>query len=190
MYHPAALKIQETSLPGVVILEPVVWSDERGSFMETYRDDVFRKFGITQQFLQDNHSTSRKGVLRGLHYQEPRSQGKLIRCIRGSLFDVAVDIRVGSPTFAKWFGLELSAENRLMLWIPPGFAHGFVALTDGVEMAYKCTDLYVHENDRSIFYADPSIGISWPVEQPLLSKKDAAAPHLKDAVVLPSYTLS
>ena len=181
------MKFIETSLPGVLLIEPQVFADDRGFFMETYHSDRFREHGIDATFVQDNHSRSARGVLRGLHYQEPQPQGKLVRCTRGALFDVAVDIRVGSPTFARWFGAELSESNRLMLWVPPGFAHGFCALTDEADLVYKCTALYSRENDRAILWSDPDIGIEWPVASPLLSPKDATAPRLKDAVVLPRF---
>jgi dTDP-4-dehydrorhamnose 3,5-epimerase len=181
------LKIRETNLPGVLLLEPKVISDERGFFMETYRADVLlREAGIADAFMQDNHSRSARGVLRGLHYQEPNAQGKLVRCTRGAIFDVAVDIRRGSPTFARWFGVELNDTNKLMLWVPPGFAHGFCALEDDSDLIYKCTSLYDRACDRSILWNDPEIGIEWPIKEPRLSGKDATAPRLADAA-LPIY---
>jgi len=179
------LNVRETSLPGVLIVEPKVFGDARGFFMETYRLDAFRDAGIADEFVQDNHSRSARGVLRGLHYQEPNPQGKLVRCTRGALFDVAVDIRRGSPTFARWFGLELSDANKRMLWIPPGFAHGFCALEDESDLVYKCTTLYDANADRAILWNDPEIGIDWPIKEPVLSKKDAGAPRLADADPLP-----
>ena len=181
------MKFTETPLPGVLLIEPAVFADDRGFFMETYHLDRFREHGIAAPFVQDNHSRSARGVLRGLHYQEPQAQGKLVRCTRGALFDVAVDIRVGSPTFAKWYGVELSESNRRMLWVPEGFAHGFCALADESDLVYKCTSLYARENDRAILWNDPDIGIDWPIAAPLLSAKDAAAPRLRDAVVLPRF---
>jgi len=181
------VKFTETPLPGVLLIEPAVFADDRGFFMETYHLDRFREHGIAAPFVQDNHSRSARGVLRGLHYQEPQAQGKLVRCTRGALFDVAVDIRVGSPTFAKWYGVELSESNRRMLWVPEGFAHGFCALADESDLVYKCTSLYARENDRAILWNDPDIGIDWPIAAPLLSAKDAAAPRLRDAVVLPRF---
>ncbi|MEA2162227.1 MAG: dTDP-4-dehydrorhamnose 3,5-epimerase [Thermoanaerobaculia bacterium] len=153
--------------------------------METYRADAFRAAGIDAVFVQDNHSRSARGVLRGLHYQEPNPQGKLVRCTRGALFDVAVDIRHGSPSFGKWFGVELSEANRLMLWIPPGFAHGFCALEDGTDLVYKCTAVYEPASDRAILWNDPDIGIEWPIASPLLSAKDAVAPRLSAMATLP-----
>jgi dTDP-4-dehydrorhamnose 3,5-epimerase len=181
------MRFIETSLPGVVLIEPKVIGDDRGFFMETYHAARFAEAGIAATFVQDNHSRSARGVLRGLHYQEPQPQGKLVRCTRGALFDVAVDIRVGSPTFAKWVGVELSESNHRMLWIPEGFAHGFCALEDESDLVYKCTSLYAREADRAILWNDPDIGIAWPVSAPSLSAKDAAAPRLKDAVVLPRF---
>jgi dTDP-4-dehydrorhamnose 3,5-epimerase len=180
------LHIRETSLPGVLLIEPKVFGDDRGFFMETYRADTFRDIGIGE-FVQDNHSRSARGVLRGLHYQQPNAQGKLVRCTRGSIFDVAVDIRRGSPSFGRWFGLELSDANKLMLWIPTGFAHGFCALEDDSDLVYKCTSLYDPASDRSILWNDPDIGIEWPIAEPVLSAKDANAPRLAEAAKLPAY---
>jgi dTDP-4-dehydrorhamnose 3,5-epimerase len=181
------LNIRETTLPGVLLIEPKVHGDDRGFFMETYRVDLFREAGINDTFVQDNHSRSARGVLRGLHYQEPNAQGKLVRCTRGAIFDVAVDIRRGSPAFGKWVGLELSEANKRMLWVPPGFAHGFCALEDGSDLVYKCTTLYDAQSDRAILWNDPEIGIQWPIEDPVLSGKDAGAPRLAEAGALPSY---
>jgi len=177
----------QTSLPGVLLIEPTVFADDRGFFMETYHLERFRENGIDAAFVQDNHSRSARGVLRGLHYQEPNPQGKLVRCTRGSLFDVAVDIRVGSPTFGKWYGTELSESNRRMLWIPEGFAHGFCALEDESDLVYKCTALHAREADRAILWNDPDIAIEWPIASPRLSAKDEGAPRLKDAV-LPRFS--
>ncbi|GAB6077184.1 dTDP-4-dehydrorhamnose 3,5-epimerase [Desulfurobacterium crinifex] len=175
-----------TEIPEVIIVKPKVFSDERGFFMETYKKSDFVKVGIDTDFVQDNHSKSVKGVLRGLHYQlEPKAQGKLVRCIKGRIFDVAVDIRKGSPTFGKWVGVELSEENKLMLWIPKGFAHGFLTLSEEAEIVYKVSGgEYSPEHDRSIRWNDPDIGIEWPLEgEPILSEKDKIAPFLKDAEV-------
>ena len=177
-----------TSLPGVLLIEPEVFGDDRGFFMETYRLDAFRAAGITDAFVQDNHSRSARGVLRGLHYQEPNAQGKLVRCTRGTIFDVAVDIRRGSPTFGKWCAEELSEENKRMLWVPPGFAHGFCAMEDGSDLVYKCTTLYDPPSDRAILWNDPEIGIEWPIEVPVLSGKDTKAPRLAEAMALPTYS--
>ena len=181
------MNVIQTPLPGVLLIEPRVFSDDRGFFLETWSSARFAEAGIALPFVQDNHSRSKRGVLRGLHYQRPNPQGKLVRCSRGAIFDVAVDIRVGSPNFGKWYGAELSESNRRMLWIPPDFAHGFCALTDDADVLYKCTALYDGKADRSILWNDPDIGIEWPVPNPLLSPKDAAAPRLKDAPVLPAY---
>jgi dTDP-4-dehydrorhamnose 3,5-epimerase len=180
------LYIRETSLPGVLLIEPKVFGDTRGFFMETYRIDTFREAGIADPFVQDNHSRSARGVLRGLHYQEPNPQGKLVRCTRGAIFDVAVDIRRGSLSFGHWFGVELSQANKLMLWIPPGFAHGFCAVEDESDLVYKCTTLYDPKSDRAILWNDPEIGIEWPIATPLLSPKDAMAPLARDAMA-PSF---
>jgi dTDP-4-dehydrorhamnose 3,5-epimerase len=177
----------ETPLPGVVLIEPQVFGDERGWFFETYHVERFRAAGIDALFVQDNHSHSTRDVLRGLHYQEPNPQGKLVRCTRGRLFDVAVDIRVGSPTFRQWFSVELSDENKRMLWVPPGYAHGFCALSDEVDLVYKCTALYDRDSDRAILWNDPEIGVAWPVASPRLSPRDAAAPTLATAPALPQY---
>jgi len=170
-------------LPDIVIVRPQPVEDERGWFMETYKKSEFSGQGIPQDFLQDNHSCSIvKGVLRGLHFQkEPVAQGKLVRCVVGEVFDVAVDIRKGSPTYRRWVSGVLSAENRQMMWIPIGFAHGFLTTTDVAEVEYKVTAEYSSAHDRAIRWNDPSIGIKWPVRDPVLSSKDAEAPFLKDA---------
>lgn len=178
------MNFTKTNLPGVFVVEPTVYGDHRGWFMETYSTKYFKEAGIDIKFEQDNQSFSAsKGTVRGLHFQlNPKSQTKLVRCTRGSLFDVAVDIRQGSPTFGQWFGIELSAENKKQLFIPKGFAHGFMALTDNVEIQYKCDEFYAPECDGGIRWNDPEIGIVWPMDiQPILSAKDEAAPLLKDA---------
>jgi dTDP-4-dehydrorhamnose 3,5-epimerase len=187
LYHPRALNVTRTPLPGVLLIEPKVFADERGFFLETWNAARYAEAGLPAAFVQDNHSRSKRGVLRGLHYQQPNPQGKLVRCSRGAIFDVAVDIRVGSPSFGKWFGVELSEENKRMLWVPEGFAHGFCALTDRADVLYKCTALYDGAADRSILWNDPDIGIEWPIANPQLSPKDAAAPRLKDAPMLQKY---
>jgi dTDP-4-dehydrorhamnose 3,5-epimerase len=169
-------------LPEVVLIEPPVFHDERGWFAETYKKGDFEAQGINLGFAQDNdsHSTSR-GTLRGLHFQkEPAAQGKLVRCIHGEIFDAAVDIRKGSPTYTKWVSATLSAQNRTMIWVPPGFAHGVLATTDLADIVYKVTSEYSSSHERSVRWNDPSIGIKWPVASPILSKKDAEAPLLKD----------
>jgi len=179
----------KTFIPEVILVKPKVFGDERGFFMESYRKSLFQVNGIVPEFIQDNHSKSAKGVLRGLHYQlDPKAQGKLVRCVSGAVFDVAVDIRRGSPTFGKWFGCELSAENKCMLWIPAGFAHGFVTLADDTEFLYKTTGEYAPECDRGIKYDDPAIGIEWPaLGELLLSDKDKKQPLLKDAEINFNY---
>lgn len=181
------MNVIETSLPGVLILEPKVYADERGFFMETYHAERFREIGIDAIFVQDNHSRSARGVLRGLHYQEPNPQGKLVRCTKGALFDVAVDVRAGSPHFGKWAAAELTEENGRMMWVPPGFAHGFCALADPSDLVYKVTAPYDPKNDRAILWSDPELRIAWPIRDPLLSPKDRAAPRLKEAPVLPRF---
>ena len=178
------MKITETFLEGVLVIEPAVFGDHRGWFMETYSDSKMKEFGVDLQFVQDNQSFSAaKGTLRGLHYQlAPKAQTKLVRCTRGSIFDVAVDIRKGSPTFGKWFGIELTAENKKQLLVPKGFAHGFMTLTDDVEVQYKVDELYAPECDRGIRWNDPEINVEWPIDvTPVLSGKDEAAPLLNEA---------
>lgn len=180
------MRATETDLPGVLVLEPRVFGDERGFFFESFNLDVFAQaVGVRPRFVQDNHSRSAMTVLRGLHYQvQPRAQGKLVRVGAGAVWDVAVDIRRGSETFGRWTGTRLSAENRRQMWIPPGFAHGFVALTEGAELLYKTTDYYAPECDRAIRWDDPRIGIEWPISsEPILSEKDRSAPVLADAEV-------
>lgn len=167
-----------TAIADVVVVEPRVFGDARGFFMETWERAKFAAGGIDVDFVQDNHSGSGRWVLRGLHYQLRRPQGKLVRVTQGEVFDVAVDLRKASPTFGRWHGERLSAQNRRMLWIPPGFAHGFLTLTDAVEFQYKCTDFYDPSGERSILWNDPDIGIEWPIPagvNPLVSAKDAAA---------------
>jgi dTDP-4-dehydrorhamnose 3,5-epimerase len=180
------LQLIPTSLRDVVILEPQVFGDDRGFFFEAYNEVNFAKFGLPTRFMQDNHSGSRKGVLRGLHYQLKRPQGKLVRVLRGEIFDVAVDLRQNSDQFGRWFGAVLSADNRRMLWIPPGFGHGFLVLSDFAEVSYKATELYAPAFERSIRWNDPAIGIDWPLDgEPTLSSKDQAGLLLKDAETYP-----
>lgn len=171
------------ALPDVILVEPKAFGDDRGWFMETYKRSDFEAGGIRVDFRQDNHSRSTaKGVIRGLHYQkDPAAQGKLVRCVSGGIFDVAVDIRKGSPTYGRWVSAELSAENRKMLWVPAGFAHGFCTLTDVSEVVYKTTAEYSGSHDRGIRWNDPTVGVLWPVAAPVLSPKDAQAPLLADA---------
>lgn len=179
------MNVIQTELPGVLILEPRAFGDERGFFFETYQAERYDKLGIPYAFVQDNLSRSAKGTLRGLHFQEPQPQGKLVTVVRGAVQDVAVDIRQGSPTFGKHVSVELNDQNHRQLWIPPGFAHGFLALVDGTDFLYKCTDYYAPKCERSIAWNDPALGIAWMLESPKLSPKDAAAPNLKDAPSLP-----
>jgi dTDP-4-dehydrorhamnose 3,5-epimerase len=176
----------DTSLDGVLILEPSVFEDERGYFVETWNQRRFAETtGVDAEFVQDNQSGSARGVLRGLHYQvPPHAQGKLIRAVVGSVYDVAVDLRRGSPTFGGWFGIELSSMNHLQLWIPTGFAHGFIATSDWAEVHYKVTDYYSQPNERALRWDDPEIGIVWPTDlPPVLSDRDADAVTLQDAEV-------
>jgi len=180
------MKVTPTRLPGVMLIEPRVFGDSRGFFFESWNERDFAQAGIHARFVQDNHSRSGKGVLRGLHYQLRQPQGKLIRVIAGEIFDVAVDIRRSSPSFGKWQGVRLSAESRGMLWIPIGFAHGFCVLGDSAEMLYKVTDCYAPEDERCLLWNDPEIAIAWPLEgAPMLSAKDAAGVRLHDAEVFP-----
>ncbi len=175
------MKISETTLPGVLLLEPKLFGDERGWFMETYNEETFRAHGLPDRFAQDNHSYSIRGVVRGLHYQLEQPQGKLVRCTRGTILDVAVDIRRGSPTFGQWYGTELSAENRRMLWVPPRFAHGFATLSEEAEVTYKCTTLWNQPTDRTILWDDPDLAIDWQVSEPSVSPKDAAGQPFAEA---------
>jgi dTDP-4-dehydrorhamnose 3,5-epimerase len=179
------MQIVETALPGVLIIEPRVFGDARGFFLESWNRQSFADAGLHLDFVQDNHSRSARGVLRGLHYQLENPQGKLVRVTQGAVFDVAVDIRRSSPHFGRWVGVELSAENHRMLWVPPGFAHGFLVLSETADFLYKCTSLYHPPSDRGIRWDDPEIGIVWPDVgvAPLLSGKDAIAPHLADAEI-------
>lgn len=177
--------VTQTALPEVLILEPKVFGDARGFFFESFNARDFAQCtGLDVQFVQDNHSKSAKGVLRGLHYQIEHPQGKLVRVTQGEVFDVAVDIRKGSPTFGKWEGVLLSAENKRQLWIPPGFAHGFLVLSESAEFLYKTTDYYYPEFERSLLWSDPSVGIQWPIQTtPLLAAKDRDAATLDRAEV-------
>jgi len=178
-------KFKEGPIKGLIIIEPTVYKDERGFFMEVYNYKEFKELGLDMAFVQDNHSRSKKGVLRGLHFQKNYPQGKLIRVIKGTIFDVAVDIRKDSPTFGKWFGIELSEENRLMFYIPEGFAHGFLVLSEEAEVLYKTTEYYYPEDEGGIIWNDPDIGIDWPidkVEEIILSEKDKRWRRLREIV--------
>ncbi|MBI2091744.1 MAG: dTDP-4-dehydrorhamnose 3,5-epimerase [Deltaproteobacteria bacterium] len=173
---------EKLSIPGLVIITPKVFPDGRGFFLESYKYSDFAENGINEYFTQDNHSRSAKGVLRGLHYQlEPYAQGKLVRCLEGEIFDVAVDIRKSSPTFGKWFSVKLSAENNKMLYIPKGFAHGFVVISDEAEVYYKCTAEYRPSSERGIIWNDSNLNIDWPVKEPVLSEKDSRYPKFREA---------
>jgi dTDP-4-dehydrorhamnose 3,5-epimerase len=181
------MKVVPTDLPEVLILEPKVHGDSRGFFYESFQAKRYAEIGISGPFVQDNLSRSVRGTLRGLHFQEPRAQGKLVQVLRGTVWDVAVDIRRGSPRFGRWVGLELAETAPRQLWIPPGFAHGFCVLSESADFFYKCTELYAPECDRSVAWDDPAIGIAWPVNDPLLSAKDRGAPRLANAPVLPAF---
>jgi dTDP-4-dehydrorhamnose 3,5-epimerase len=176
----------ETPLPGVWILEPRVYGDERGFFLESYNRREFEKVGIVADFVQDNHSRSARGVLRGLHYQKPNTQGKLVRAVEGEIFDVAVDLRRASSTFGRWTAVRLSAENRRLLWVPPGFAHGFLTLSEYAQVLYKTTDYYAPAHEHCIRWDDPDLKIDWPLHAaPTLSSKDQSGHRFKDADVFP-----
>jgi len=173
-----------TSIPDIILINPKVFGDERGFFLESYQAQRFAEAGITANFVQDNHSGSRQGILRGLHYQIRKAQGKLVRVIAGEIFDVAVDIRRSSPTFGKWESVRLSAENKLQIWVPPGFAHGFYVLSEWAEVVYKSSDYYAPEWERCIIWNDPDIGIDWPIlngQAPILSSKDTQGKSLTEA---------
>ena len=178
------MKVQSTQIPGVLIVEPTVFGDDRGFFLESFNEREMRNIGIDAHFVQDNHSRSQRNVLRGLHYQISQPQGKLVRVVSGKVFDVAVDVRRDSQAFGKWVGVELSAENKRMLWMPPGLAHGFVVLSDSADFLYKATDYYAQEFERTILWNDPDLAIEWPLAgQPILSSKDAAAKTFREAEV-------
>lgn len=180
------MQLIPTTLKDVVILEPKVFGDERGFFLEAYNEATFKALGLPTHFVQDNHSGSRKGVLRGIHYQLKNPQGKLVRSLRGEIFDVAVDLRQDSAQFGQWFGTVLSAENRRSLWVPPGFGHGFLVLTDFAEVSYKATDFYAPQHEHTILWNDPAIDIEWPFNSDLiLSEKDKVGVLLADAETYP-----
>ncbi len=183
------MKAIQTTLPGVIIFEPHVYGDKRGFFLESFRSDILGATGITDTFVQDNHSRSKKGVLRGLHYQIKNPQGKLVRVSNGRVFDVAVDIRIGSPTFGRWHGTILDDESMRLMYIPPNFAHGFIVLSETADFLYKCTEYYHPESEQGILWNDPDIGINWPDIKASLSDKDLHNPLLKDQKVeyLPTY---
>ncbi|MBU4262348.1 MAG: dTDP-4-dehydrorhamnose 3,5-epimerase [Proteobacteria bacterium] len=184
------MNVIETQLSGVLILEPRVFDDNRGFFMETFHKEKYEQIGIKVEFVQDNFSFSQKNTLRGLHFQHPHGQAKLVQVFQGAVFDVAVDIRLGSPTFGKWVGVELSAANKRQIFIPAGFAHGFVVLSDTASFVYKCSDFYSPDCERGIIFSDPQLAIRWPGGNFLLSPKDQQYPALQDISPgdLPSYT--
>ncbi len=171
-------------IPGPILIQPRIFKDERGYFLETYRKSGFASNGIDENFVQDNHSFSKKNVIRGLHYQlPPAAQGKLVSVVKGRAWDVVVDIRRGSPYFLKWVAAELSGENHTMLFVPPGFAHGFAVLSDEVHLLYKCTSEYAPQQERGIRWDDPQINVNWPVKEPIISERDQELPLLKDAQI-------
>jgi dTDP-4-dehydrorhamnose 3,5-epimerase len=181
------MQVDATPLPGVLRITPRVFEDARGFFLETFHAEKYGAHGITGPFVQDNWSRSVKHTLRGLHFQHPQGQGKLVSVTRGAVWDVAVDVRRGSPTFGKYYGTELTEANRVQLWIPPGFAHGFCVLSEVADFVYKCTALYSPTAELSVRWNDPAIGIAWPTKTPLLSPKDLAAPLLAEAPRLPDF---
>jgi len=183
------VEVIETRLPGVLIIEPRAFGDTRGFFMETFSQEKYAEAGIKANFVQDNLSFSLRGVLRGLHYQNPNSQGKIVSVVQGEVFDVAVDIRIGSPHFGQWVGVNLSRENHRQLWIPPGFAHGFCVLSDTAYFTYKCTNIYTPSAEGGVMWNDPDIGVEWPIQDVVLSDKDKVYSRLKDVLVekLPKY---
>ncbi len=181
------MRFLPTAIPDVMVIEPAVFADERGFFLESYQDRKYAAAGIAGPFVQDNHSRSRRGVLRGLHYQIGCPQGKLVSVVAGAVFDVAVDLRRSSPTFGRWVGLHLSAAEHRQVWVPPGFAHGFYAVSEWAEVTYKVTDYYSPQAERTLFWGDPDVGVAWPLpdgEQPILSAKDARGLRLAEA---PAY---
>jgi len=178
------MQVEKTKLEGVLLVTPQVFGDERGFFMETYNRDKAIDLGLPGEFVQDNHSKSSYGVLRGLHYQNPTWQGKLVRVVQGEIFDVAVDIRTGSPTYGEWVGFTLNDENKQQLYVPEGFAHGFCVTSPTAEVVYKCTDMYAPDQEGSVMWNDPDIGIDWPVENPSLSAKDKVGQRLVDLPAL------
>lgn len=178
------MKVTQTKLPGVVIIEPRVFGDERGFFLESYSFEKYQKeAGIELPFVQDNHSSSQRGVLRGMHFQKSHPQGKLVRVIKGAVYDVAVDINPESDTYGQYVGVELTGENHLQLYVPPGYAHGFCVLSETVDFVYKCTDYYHPEDEGALAWNCPEVAIDWPIKAPILSDKDRAAPYLSDVVL-------
>jgi dTDP-4-dehydrorhamnose 3,5-epimerase len=186
-----AIEIADTPLPGLKLIQPQVFRDERGFFLESYHHRVWTEAGLTGAFVQDNHSRSTRGVLRGLHFQDMSApMAKLVRCTRGVIFDVAVDLRVGSPTFGRWFGVELTEDNQTQMYIPVGFAHGFVVLSDFADLQYKCTNYYTPQAEGAIRWDDGDIGIDWPVKDPILSRRDKTAMSLQQYRQAPAFTMT
>jgi len=182
------VEFQRTEIPDVVLIRPKIFGDPRGFFFESWHEDKFAAAGVPEKFVQDNHSRSAQHVLRGLHYQVRQTQGKLVRVVGGSVFDVAVDLRRSSPTFGRWVGFELSAENCLSLWVPPGFAHGFLVLSQFADFVYRCTDFWAPAHERTLLWNDPDIGITWPLQagvDPVLSPKDEEGLRLRNAECFP-----
>ena len=181
------MKRIETRIPSVLLFEPRVFSDDRGFFMEVWNEKTFANLGLDRVFVQDNHSQSSRGVVRGLHYQIKQAQGKLVRVTAGRVYDVVVDLRRSSETFRQWVGVELSAENKRLLWVPPGFAHGFIALEDRTDFLYRCTDFYAPDHERTLLWNDPALGIDWPLDglTPLTAAKDAEGRTLAEADLFP-----
>jgi len=183
------MKVTPQAIPDILLIEPQVFGDERGFFKETFHAERYKNAGMPLPFVQDNLSRSRRGILRGMHLQHPYDQGKLVSVVEGEVFDVTIDVRVGSPSFGKWLGFLLSAENHRQLYVPPGFAHGFCVTSESALFSYKCTDLYHPEHELGVAYSDPDLGIEWPIKEPLVSAKDAAYPRLSqiDPAKLPRY---
>jgi dTDP-4-dehydrorhamnose 3,5-epimerase len=182
------MQFEPTAIPDVILIRPRVFGDARGFFLESWEEKKFAAAGITAKFVQDNHSRSARHTLRGLHYQKPTTQGKLVRVVNGTVFDVAADIRRSSPTFGQWIGVTLSAEKHEMLWVPPGFAHGFLVLSESADFLYRCTDFYAPAHERAIRWDDPDLGVQWPLPpgvEPLLSAKDAIAGGFREADLFP-----
>lgn len=184
------MRVEKTAIEGVLLVTPDKFRDPRGFFVETYHEERYRLAGMAERFVQDNHSKSARGTLRGLHAQRERPQAKLVRCVQGLIWDVAVDLRVGSPSFGLWVGAELSADTAQQFYVPVGFAHGFAVLSETAEVEYKCSDIYVPQDQMAVRWNDPDLGIAWPIRDPLLSDKDRQAPLLSEllaAGVLPKY---
>lgn len=186
----AGIEFEQTPLEGVLLIKPKVWGDRRGFFVETWQKERYQALGISDAFVQDNHSMSTAGILRGLHYQKLYPQGKLVSVSYGRVYDVAVDIRPGSATFGQWYGVELNQDNQWQLWIPKGLAHGFAVLSDMAHFHYKCTEYYKPGDEGSIYYKDPDLHIEWPITDPVMSDKDLKAPSFQDYLAEKKLTMS